>query len=107
MIATCGPAGIQVGEFPCEAAGLALYLLIPTTSDHLFNLDSDSKITLLIPEWEMQGNAQVFYGEIKDLDLLQHPSANWCVLVRVMPRLLHLRQKTGWGNFETLDLTPL
>jgi len=39
VLATSGPSGVQVSEFPCEAIELELYLLVPQTSDHLFNLE--------------------------------------------------------------------
>ncbi len=55
VLATSGPAGVQASEFPCEAIDLNLYLLVPQTSDHLFNLEHDSAVTLLTPEWELRG----------------------------------------------------
>ena len=39
VLVTNGPAGIQIGEFACALSGLSLYLLVPQTSDHLFNLE--------------------------------------------------------------------
>ena len=55
VLATSGPAGVQASEFPCEALGLNLYLLVPQTSDRLFNLEHDSTVTLLAPGWELRG----------------------------------------------------
>ncbi|MCL4562705.1 MAG: pyridoxamine 5'-phosphate oxidase family protein [Chloroflexi bacterium] len=106
VLATSGPAGVQAGEFPCEAIGLELFLLVPQTSDHLFNLEHDSSVSLLTAGWEMKGNAQVIASEAYDLKLglLQDPSAKWCALVRVEPGMLQIRGKKGWGNLETIDL---
>src|SRR5512137_320315 len=85
VLATSGPAGVQAGEFPCEAAGLDLYLLVPQTSNHLFNLEHDSAVTLLTAEWELKGQAQLRPPGAPglELNLLQEPAAEWCVLVRV------------------------
>lgn len=106
VLATCGPAGLLAGEFPCEAIGLEQYLLIPKTSDHLFNLEHESNVTLLTPKWEMKGSAQVLYEDPIDLNLslAQDRSAKWCWLVKVTPHLLHIRSEKGWGNVETIEL---
>jgi hypothetical protein len=41
VLAANGPAGLLVSVFTCEAVELALYILMPKTSDHLFNLEHD------------------------------------------------------------------
>jgi hypothetical protein len=106
VLATSGPAGIQAGEFPCEAIDLDLYLLVPKTSDHLFNLEHDSTVTLLTAEWELKGQAQIIPPGVSDLRLgiLREPGADWCVLVRIDPWRLQIRREEGWGNLETIDL---
>lgn len=106
VLATSGPAGIQAGEFPCEAIDLDLYLLVPKTSDHLFNLEHDSSVTLLTDVWELKGQAQILSPGVSDLrlDLLRKPGAEMCVLVRVDPYQLQIRREEGWGSIETIDL---
>jgi hypothetical protein len=106
VLATNGAAGIQAGEFPCEAVDLNLYLLVPKTSDHLFNLEQDSTVTLLTGGWELKGQAHIVPSGTSDLklDLLLEPGAEWCVLLQVDPCRLQIRRKGGWGNLETIDL---
>jgi hypothetical protein len=106
VLATSGPAGVQAGEFLCEAIGLSLYLLVPQTSDHLFNLEHDPNVTLLTAEWELKGEAQVSLpnSPTLDLDLLRKPEAEWCALLRVDPRQLQVHRPGGWGSLETIDL---
>ncbi len=106
VLATSGPAGIQAGEFPCEAIDLDLYLLVPKTSDHLFNLEHDSTVTLLAAGWELKGKAHIVLPGTSDLklDLLLKPGAEWCVLLHVDPCRLQIRREAGWGNLETIDL---
>jgi hypothetical protein len=70
VLATSGPAGVQASEFPCEAIDLNLYLLVPQTSDHLFNLEHDSTVTLLTAGWEVRGEAQIIPPNAPDLELL-------------------------------------
>ncbi len=107
VLATSGPAGVQASEFPCEAIDLNLYLLVPQSSDHLFNLEHDSTVTLLTAGWEVRGEVQIIPPNAPDLelDLLREPGAEWYVLVRVAPCRLPFRREGGWGNLETLDLS--
>jgi len=97
---------MQASEFPCEAIDLDLYLLVPKTSDHLFNLENDFTVTLLAAGWELKGEAQIIPPNTLnfDLDLLRVPGAEWCVLVRVDPCRMQIRREQGWGNLETIDL---
>ncbi len=106
VLVTSGPAGVQASVFPCEAIGLALYLLVPQTSDHLFNLEHESTVTLLMAKCEIKGTAQIISPSALDLelDLLQEPRAAWCVLLRVEISQIQIRSNGGWGNLETIDL---
>lgn len=106
VLATSGPAGLQAGEFPCEAVELNLYLLVPKTSDHLFNLEHDSRVTLLAAGWELKGEAEVISPKALDLELalFREPDAEWCELVRVDPCQMQVRREENWGNLETFDL---
>ncbi len=108
VLATSGPAGLQAGEFPCEAIDVDLYLLVPWTSDHLFNLEHDPAVTLLAAGWELKGAAQVISPTTLDraLDLLREPCAEWCGLVRVDPYRIQIRREKGWGYIETIELEP-
>ena len=106
VLATSGPAGVQAGEFPCQAIGLDLYLLVPQTSDHLFNLEHDPNVTVLTARWELKGKAQVLLTDppALDLDLIREAEAEWCALLRIHPCKLQILRQGGWGNLETIDL---
>ncbi len=106
VLATSGPAGLLVSEFPCEAVELNLYLLVPKTSDHLFNLEHDATVSLVATGWELKGEAHIISPNVSDLelDLLRKPDAEWCELVRVDPNQIQFRREEGWGNLETMDL---
>lgn len=106
VLATTGPAGVQASEFLCEAVELDLYLLVPQTSDHLFNLNLDGRVALLSDEWEVKGNARAVHPEEQhpELGLLRTGGAEWHVLVKVEPTQLQIRRQDGWGAAETIDL---
>ncbi|MCL5997716.1 MAG: pyridoxamine 5'-phosphate oxidase family protein [Chloroflexi bacterium] len=106
ILATSGPAGVQVSEVPCQALDLDFYLLVPQTSDHLFNLEHDPAVTLLTAGWALKGQAHIISGNAPgvDLNLLREPGAEWCLLVRVDPCQVQIRRVGGWGHLETIDL---
>ncbi len=104
VLATEGPAGLQLSELPCEAEGLEVYLLLPQTSDHVFNLEHNPVVTLLASAWEMQGQATIVGGEELELGLLCRPEARWSVLVQITPSRIQILGDRGWGNPETIDL---
>ncbi len=104
VLATDGPAGLQLSELPCQALGLAVYLLLPPTSDHAFNLERSPAVTLLAATWELKGIARIVVGEKVDLELLRQPESEWSVLVQVAPSRIHILGDRGWGNVETIDL---
>jgi hypothetical protein len=106
VLASNGPAGLLVSEFPCRAVGLNLYRLVPKTSDHLFNLEHDSAVSLVTRGWELYGEAKI--GAIDSFnfesDAWQHQETEWCVIIQVIPDRIQFRKETGWGNLETIDL---
>ena len=106
VLVTSGPAGVQASEFRCETMDLDLYLLVPQTSDHLFNLEHESTVTLLMARCEVKGKAQIISSGIPDLklELLREPGAEWCTFVRVEISQVQIRSEQGWGNLETIDL---
>jgi len=104
-LSTAGPAGIQVHRFRCEADRVHLYLLVPGTSDHLFNLEDDPVVVASTSGWQLRGAAQVRQlSECPDDLLLSRlPEAVGCVLVQIRPLQLQIYQQTGWGFSETID----
>jgi hypothetical protein len=106
ILATSGPAGVQAGEVKYEALELVLYLLVPQTSDQLFNLEADSAVTLLTSRLEIKGKAQILSSIPNGLalDLLSEPEAGWCAIVRIDPRQVQIRNPNGWGYLETFDI---
>jgi len=105
-LSTNGPGGIQAGLFPCEANGLALYLLVPSTSDVLFNLEAETAVVVTSQEWQVEGEAEVmpFFSAPDRLGLTSLPEASGCVLVMISVYRIHLKWTEGWGYRETIDI---
>lgn len=105
-LSTYGAAELQANLLPCESSDLTLFILLPATSDHLLNLQSQPKVVVTTPDWQLRGTAAVLNGlDIPpDLELFHKPEAQWSRLIKVLPTQLHLRRRNGWGYSETIDI---
>lgn len=105
-LSSCGPAELQASLLPCEAAGLHLYLLLPATSDHLLNLETQPDVVLNTADWQLRGVATVLEPTAypPDLALLSSAAAQWGRLVLVRSTRLHIRRRNGWSYSETIDI---
>lgn len=105
-LSTSGPAGIEVRVYPCEAAGLYFYLLVPGTSDQLLNLEHDTTAVVTTPEWQLRGAGRSLPLDAAPPGLLLpgSPRAVGCVLVEIRPSQLQINRLNGWGFSETIDL---
>jgi hypothetical protein len=105
-LSTCGPAGIQAQVLPCEADGLSLYLLVPTPSEHLYNLEHNDDAVVTTPNWQLRGSCRVLPAvDVPQTLRLPHgPHAAGCLILCVLPHQLHIGQPNGWGFSETIDI---
>ena len=103
-LSTHGAAGIQANVFPCESVGLGLYLLIPRTSDHLFNLEHNPEVVLTTDTWQVRGTACIAPEYPAGLNLLRQLDAAWCEVVVVRPTRLQIAWPGGAGHAETIDI---
>lgn len=106
VLSAYGPADVQAEVLPCEAVGLAIYVLVPRTSDLLFNLESNPLVVATAEAWQVRGEARLLPpgGYPDQLALAQTPAAAWSEMVEVRPNRLQLRGLNGHGNGETIDL---
>ena len=105
-LSTCGQAGIQAQVLPCEARGLRLFILVPLTSEHLFNLEQSPAVVITTPEWQLRGEARPLAPAEApiDLGLLRSPQAANSAVVEVRGRQLQVGRANGWGFQETIDI---
>ena len=99
-LATTGPAGVQASVVRCKGQGTDLYLYIPNTSDHLFNLEHVSEVALATEEWYLRGKTQVLdeMGEIFD-----EQEMPWHTVVKVKPLQMHILPGDDNKHAETID----
>lgn len=105
-LSTYGAAELQATLLPCESSGLTLYILLPATSDHLLNLQSNPEAVVTTPDWQLRGLAVVLdkMNAPPGLALINKPEAQWGRLIEIFPTRLHLRRQNGWGYSETIDI---
>jgi hypothetical protein len=103
-LSTYGPADIQAGVYACEATDVTLYLLVPRTSDHLFNLEHNPNVVATTESWQLRGTARVAEQRPVGLALLHGPDADWCELVEIRPTRLQIKRSEGGGYGETFDI---
>jgi hypothetical protein len=101
-LATTGPAGLQASMVHCAGRGTILYLLVPNTSDHLFNLESEPEVAVTAESWRLRGKAEIVQDSP---DVFSAEQSQWHTIVRVSPVRLHiLPAKGGPANYaETID----
>lgn len=94
-VATCGQAGVQISSVLYHVQNQHLYLFIPQSSDHLFNLETEQALALLSPTWKLCGKGVI----TKDI-IAPH---EWQVTTRVEPTRLHILSNDGQSIIETID----
>jgi len=103
-LATYGPASIQANVFPCEAQAGALYILVPRTSDHLFNIESNPAVVATTERWQVYGAAEALPMCPGGLGLGSRPDAAWSAVIRLTPGRLHIAPAGPAGCAETIDV---
>ena len=106
VLSAFGPADIQAEALSCEAVGLALYVLVPRTSDLLFNLEGGTLVMATADTWQVRGVARLLpLGEYPDrLAIARTPEAAWCEVAEIFPTRLTLRPPPGRSQGETIDI---
>ena len=67
ILSTIGPAGVQASVVACVVHERCIYVLVPSTVDHLFNLEHEFEVVLTSTLWQLRGAALAF-GEADGLD---------------------------------------
>lgn len=102
-LATTGPAGLQASMVPCAGRGITLYLLVPDTSDHLFNLETEPEVAITAECWHLRGRADIIQDN--NIEVFLAEQSQWHTVIRITPIRLHiLPAKGGVVNYaETID----
>lgn len=101
-LATTGPAGLQASMVRCVGRETTLYLLVPDTSDHLFNLENEPEVAITAETWRLRGVADIVKN---GTDAFSANESQWHTIVKVAPvRLQILPVKGNTASYgETID----
>jgi hypothetical protein len=105
VVSTWGPANVQVERMACEGMGLVLYVLVPRTSDLLFNLENHTDVVVTAATWQARGEARLLApgSHPGQLALASRPEAAWCQIAEIRPTRLQLSPTDGQASGETID----
>jgi hypothetical protein len=107
-LSTTGPAGLQASIVTCLVHDDCVYALVPTTADHLFNLEYDTEVVLTTSLWQLRGAALVL-GRADGLhgtapyDVSARARTAGYTLVEVFPLRMHIEAAGPRRYRETID----
>src|SRR5689334_3398915 len=61
-LSTMGPAGVQASIVACIVCDDCVYALVPSLTDHFFNLEYHTEVVLTTALWQVRGAALVIGG---------------------------------------------
>ncbi|NWF67531.1 MAG: pyridoxamine 5'-phosphate oxidase family protein [Chloroflexi bacterium] len=99
LLATSGPAGLQVSVCPSHSQDVRLFILIPDTSEHLVNLEQDTQVVVTTCAWQMRGHSRILASPPPTL----FKDSVWRRVIEVSPARFEFTQADGLGAYETID----
>jgi len=107
-LSTIGPAGVQASIVACVVRDDCVYVLVPSTVDHLFNLEHELEVVLTSTLWQLRGAALALgdaagrQGTAPDAIRARAGDAGY-TLVEVFPFRMHLEPAGRRRYRETID----
>ena len=107
-LSTIGPAGVQASMVVCVVREDCVYVLVPSTVDHLFNLEHELEVVLTSALWQLRGAALALTeaGGLQGTapyDISAQARAAGYTLVEVFPIRMHLEPAGRRRYRETID----
>jgi hypothetical protein len=107
-LSTMGPAGVQAAVVECLVRDHGVYLLVPSTSDQLFNIEYHTEMVLTTRLWQLRGAAQVLAKEdgrqaSAPHDLVWGAHGQGYRVVAVFPLRMHIEPGGHRRYAETID----
>jgi hypothetical protein len=109
-LSTLGPAGVQASVVECLVREDCVYVLVPSTADHLFNLEHELEIVLTTSLWQLRGAALDLsesggpHGAAPCEISAQARNAGY-TLIEVFPLRMHLEPAGRRRYRETIDFS--
>lgn len=107
-LSTIGPAGVQASIVSCIVRADCIYVLLPSTADHLFNLEHYTEVVLTSTLWQLRAVALTL-GAIDGLhgtaphEISARARIEGQTLVEVFPLRMHIEPGRQRRYRETID----
>jgi hypothetical protein len=107
-LSTTGPAGVQASLVECLVREDCVYVLVPSTVDHLFNIQYEQEVVLTSSFWQLRG-AALSLSDVSGrqgtapADISAHARAVGYTLLEVFPLRMHLEPAGRRRYRETID----
>lgn len=111
ILSTVGPAGVQAAMVACIVRADCIYVLVPSTADHLFNLEHEKEVVLTTTMWQLRG-AALALGAVDGLhgaaprEITARARTEGHALVEVFPIRMHIEPGGQRRYRETIDFYP-
>src|SRR5437899_712998 len=107
-LSSTGPSGVQAAVVACRVRDEGVYVLVPSTSDQLFNIEHHSEVVLTTPLWQLRGAAHALAEEQRrddsaPRDLLWSAHDQGYRVVAVLPLRMHIEPGGHRRYRETID----
>jgi hypothetical protein len=107
-LSTTGPAGVQASIVACIVRDDCVYALVPSTADHLFNLEDHTEVVLTTALWQLRGVTLVIGGAdglhgTAPHDVSRRVKMEGQTLVEVFPLRIHIEAAGPRCYRETID----
>jgi hypothetical protein len=107
-LSTIGPAGVQASVVECMVCQDCVYVLVPSTVDHLFNLEHELEVVLTSASWQLRGAALALTQAdgrqgTAPSDISARARNAGYTLVEVFPLRMHLEPAGRRRYRETID----
>jgi hypothetical protein len=107
-LSTTGPAGVQASVVACLVREDCVYVLVPSTVDHLFNMEHELEVVLTSSLWQLRGAAldlsaaEGLHGTAPATISAQARAAGYA-LIEIFPLRMHLEPGGRRRYRETID----
>lgn len=107
-LSTMGPADVQASLVECVVRDGCVYVLVPSTADHIFNLEYHTEAVLTTALWQLRGAALMIgaadgHRGTAPRDLSARAKIEGYTLVEIFPFRMHVEAAGPRRYCETID----
>jgi hypothetical protein len=102
-LATSGPAGLQISLCPYRTDDLRLFVLLPSQSEHLVNLEAKPEIAVTADSWRLFGSAHRAEPDCMPQSWQTGKSA-WLDVIVITPSRFEFVEPGDANVRETIDV---